>query len=677
MTRTQDFFGSDGPLARSLPGYEPRPGQRKMAAAVERTLAEGGHLMVEAGTGTGKTLAYLVPAILSGKRVIVSTGTKNLQDQILQRDLPMLRDTLGLTFSACAMKGRDNYLCKARFEQFQREPLLEDPAEKDWIGVLAGWADETETGDRAELTEMPDRLRLWRDINAKADTCSGGRCPEYEECWLTRLKRTAQQSDIVVVNHHLFFADLAIRTAFGAVLPDYDTVIFDEAHMLESVATLFFGAQVGSGQIEQLAKEAEKAASRAGGPARGGGGAAGLRSASEEFFETVRQDIGTATGRVRFRSEAEGGPDLEAEWAVMSEALDELTRQCSRIDAGADGGEPVADKAESLKETLDRILARDDSGFVYGVEPRGRGVLLTAAPIEVAELLREALFDKLKASVLTSATLAVRDSFDFFLERLGLDQAETMTVESSFDYPKQGVLYLPKRMPEPRDPGFFGRSVEEILKLLAITDGHAFLLFTSHAAMGRMHRELAGIDHWPLFVQGEAPKAWLVERFRATPRAVLLGTSSFWHGVDVPGEALSLVVVDKLPFAVPSDPLISARIDRIRESGGQPFRDYQVPMAVLDLKQGLGRLIRSRSDKGILAVLDPRLTGKSYGKTFLDSLPPFHMARDPNPVAHFFGEPPSAAATASAGTGTGTGTGIGSGSGSRSDEAGSDDWLED
>lgn len=634
--RAAEYFGPEGRLSRALPAFEPRPGQARMAAAVERTLADGGLLMVEAGTGTGKTLAYLAPAALSGRRVIVSTGTRNLQDQILSRDLPFLRDALGLDVRVCAMKGRDNYLCRYRLEQFRREPLLEDPAEADWIGRIADWSHATDTGDRAELPGMPDALRLWRDVNAKADTCTGSRCPEFERCWLTKLKRRAQKADVVVVNHHLFFADLAVRTAFGSVLPDYDTVVFDEAHLLEEVATLFFGIRVGSAQLEQLAREAEQLAAREGGPARGGGGAAELRAAAAEFAEPLGRALGRAPSRIRLAPRESGGPDLEGEWAVLSEALDEVARRATRAAGLAEGAEPLPDKAEALKAALESVLARDDPAFVYGVEPRGRGVLLSASPIDVSGVLREALFDRLHAGVLTSATLTVEGRFDFFRDRLGLADAETLTVDSSFDYPRQAMLYLPKRMPEPREPAFLDRAVDETVQLLTITDGRAFLLFTSYATLEAVRARLEVLDRWPLFVQGEAPKAALVETFRATPRAVLLGTSSFWHGVDVPGDALSLVVIDKLPFAVPGDPLIAARIDRIREEGGRPFLDYQVPMAVLELKQGLGRLIRSRADRGLLAVLDPRILTKRYGSAFLDSLPPYSMARDPNPVAHWF-----------------------------------------
>jgi len=608
-----------------------------MAREVERILTDGGTLMVEAATGTGKTLAYLVPALASGRRVVVSTGTRNLQDQIYGSDLPFLRDRAGLDVSACMMKGRDNYLCRYRMAQFEREPLLEDLDEAPWVRRIAEWSTITESGDRAEIADAPDSLRLWRDVNARADTCTGTRCPEYEQCWLTLVKRKAQDSQIIVVNHHLFFADLAVRSAYGAVLPDYDTVVFDEAHLLEEVATQYFGVQVSSGQIEELARQAEKTAARAGGPARGGAGAAALRSASQEFFLGPRQRLYDRPGRMRFAPADRGGLDLEVEWATLCEALDGVVREAGRYGAAEEGADSLPRRAEDVREAMAQVLHREDPSFVYGMELRGRAtVVLTAAPIDVADLLRARLFDELHAAVLTSATLAVEGEFEFFRTRLGLEDSETRIVDSSFDYPTQAVLYLPERMPEPSHANFIPRAVEEISALLETTSGRAFLLFTSYANMERVHGELERIGRWPLFLQGQGSKPALVESFRNTPGAVLLGTTSFWHGVDVPGEALSLVVVDKLPFDVPSDPLIAARIERTRDQGGNPFVEYQVPLAVLELKQGLGRLLRSRGDRGILAVLDPRLTSRRYGKTFLESLPPYSVTRTLDACAEFF-----------------------------------------
>jgi len=609
-----------------------------MAQRVQLRLEQGGTSLIEAGTGTGKTLAYLVPAIEAGQRVVISTGTRNLQDQIFDKDLPFLRDKLGIDFTACLMKGRDNYVCRYRLAEFEREPMLEDLGEREWVPRIVDWAGGTHTGDRAEIADLPDRLRLWRDVNARSDTCGG--------CWLTRLKKRAQESQLIVVNHHLFFADLALRSAFGSVIPDYELVVFDEAHQLEDVATLYFGAQVSSTQIEELARDVEKLAAITGGPATDGGGAAELRSASRELFVPIRETVARANGRIRFDSVERGGPELEAEWATLCEAFDEVAR---RLPAEVDGettSDSIAKRVDDLRDGLTHVLGRDDSSFVYGVEARGRsGVLLSAAPIDVSQPLRERLFEPLHAAVLTSATLAVGGQFDFFLSRLGLDEAETATVESSFDHGEQAVLYLPKQMPEPRDPAFSERAFEEVVRLLEVSDGRAFLLFTSFAQLEQMRERLERVDRWPLFVQGEGNKAALVERFRTTPRAVLLGSSSFWHGVDVPGSALSLVVIDKLPFGVPSDPLIAARIDRIREDGRNPFLEYQLPMAVLSLKQGLGRLLRSSTDRGVVSVLDPRISTKRYGRVFLQSLPPYRVVRDVAACAEFLGRGPGGEST--------------------------------
>jgi ATP-dependent DNA helicase DinG len=569
--------------------------------------------------------------------VIVSTGTRNLQDQIFKHDLPLLRDRAGLAVSASLMKGRDNYLCRYRLAEFLKEPMLEALDERTWLPRLAEWSTRTATGDRAEVADLPDRLRMWRDVNARADTCTGARCPEFEPCWLTRMKRAAQAANVVVVNHHLFFADLAVRTAYGAVLPDYDTVIFDEAHLLEEIATLYFGIQVSSAQIEDLIRDAESLAARAGGPARGAGGTAALRAAAEEFFRPLRDHVREHGDRVPFDPPERGGVELGEPTASLLLRLSEIGAQLQSATREGDTREALARRAEEIGTAIAQVVERSDPAFVYSMERRGRGtVLLTASPIDISGLLRERVFDELHACVLTSASLAVGGRFDFFQSRLGLTGAETCVVESPFEHREQAVLYLPRRMPEPRDPAFIPRAVEEIEGLLAITRGRAFVLFTSYANLERVRSALETGGRWNLLVQGEGSRIALVESFKSTPNAVLLGTTSFWHGVDVQGEALSLVVIDKLPFDVPSDPLVAARIESIRRDGGNPFRGYQLPTAVLELKQGLGRLLRSRADRGILAVLDPRLTSRPYGRTFLQSLPPYPIVRDAEACRRFF-----------------------------------------
>lgn len=637
MTPHEAFFAPGGRLEEAHPAYRFRAGQSEMAARVHETLESGGRLMIEAATGTGKTLAYLVPALAAGRRVIVSTGTKNLQDQIWNHEIPFLARQAGVSVSACVMKGRDNYLCRSRLAEFELEPLLSDLGEAPWVDVISEWGRATETGDRAEIDALPDQLKLWRDINARSDTCTGSRCPEFEACWLTQLKRRAEDAQLIVVNHHLFFADLALRSAFGAVLPDYDAVIFDEAHLLEEVATLYFGATAGSGGVEEIARSTEKLAARNGGPARDGGGAAALRLAAREFFAPIRARLGAGPGRVTFTPPERGGIDLEVEWAMLCEALDEVVRQAERVQKRSDAVEALPRRIDQLRESLEQILERDDPSFVYGMELRGRSsVALSAQPVDVADPLRNELFDRLHACVLTSATLAVDDAFEFFVRRLGVDDAATGVVESSFRWDEQAVLYLPEDVPEPRDPNFVERIAREIHQLAEVTGGRGFALFTSYANMERTAAILEAEGRWSLIVQGEGSKAALVERFKETPEALLLGTTSFWHGVDVPGDALSLVVIDKLPFDVPNDPLVAARIERIRDSGGNPFMEYQVPLAVLELKQGLGRLLRRETDRGILAVMDPRLVSRRYGKIFLRSLPPYPVVRSVEQARTFF-----------------------------------------
>jgi ATP-dependent DNA helicase DinG len=603
-----------------------------MAAAVEEVLREGGILMVEAATGTGKTLAYLVPALASGQRVVVSTGTRNLQDQIVLKDLPLLREQAGLQVSACLLKGRDNYLCRYRFARFESNPLVEVPGEDRYLPLLRAWARTTRTGDRAEVAELPDNFRLWRDINARAETCTGTRCPEVEFCWLTQARRSAQESKLVIVNHHLFFADLAVRTSFGPILADYDAVIFDEAHRLEEVASQFFGIHLSTADLEDLARDLERLD-----PPRGGA-AFLVREASKGLLEALRRAYGEEPGRFPFRRPEEEGPRLDPEARALAESLEEAAREAGRGSRG-DTAEALAERARQLSMALDFLLARESEEFVYQVDIRSRRhAAIQAVPVDVSELLSEALFSRVRAAVLTSATLAVDGSFDFFRKRLGIRAARTLVVSSPFELERQAVLYIPRSVPEPRDPGYLPRALDEIRELLDITGGRAFLLFTSYAVLEKVRQALARDGRWSLLVQGEGSRTGLLERFRegGGEGAVLLGTSSFWQGVDVPGEALSLVVIDKLPFDVPTDPVVRARVERIRRQGGNPFVEYQTPLAILELKQGLGRLIRSRTDRGILAVLDSRLWSRPYGAAFLRSLPPYRIVEDLGSCRAFF-----------------------------------------
>jgi ATP-dependent DNA helicase DinG len=602
----REVFGPGGLLARALPGYEPRPQQLEMAQAVMDAIASDRPVVVEAGTGTGKTLAYLVPAILSGRKVVVSTGTKNLQEQIYLRDIPLLQRILPVPFSAACMKGIGNYLCLRRFKEAQ----LADPR-------LLEWAARTETGDRAELDALPDDAPIWREIQSSPETRLGARCVHFEECFVTRMRRQAQQAHVVIVNHHLFFADLALRAAWpqAQVLPTYEAAIFDEAHGLEDVATEYFGVQVSSHRLAALARDlARRDPSAAGVAAR-------LGEAADRLFGGLLRQLGEGT-RGRTPEGLWSGPRL-ADYHTLDNVLDEAAAHL-----GQNPEEEVAAlarRAEHLREELQLLTAERDRGYVYWLETRGRGVFLHASPVDVGPVLRTELHQQMPTLVFTSATLSVSGSFDFFRERVGLDPetgASCLELPSPFDYARQAMLYLPRDLPEPTDPGFIDAAVWRMEDLLAVTRGRAFLLFTSYRNLRAAVEQLRGAAlPWRLLVQGERPRHALLEEFRRDVSSVLCATGSFWEGVDVMGEALQLVVIDKLPFAPPDDPIGAARSELLRERGRDAFRDYQLPRAALSLKQGFGRLIRHREDRGIVAVLDRRILSRGYGRTFLRSLP--------------------------------------------------------
>lgn len=670
-------FADAGPLARALPAFEPRPGQRAMARAVAEALAGGGVLLAEAGTGTGKTLAYLVPAILSRQRVLVSTGTRTLQEQIYTKDLPLLADALGMPVTAACMKGRNNYLCLHRFAQVRAsldgeaqvcrvrrhagpldrrasreapEPSLEaiDPA---LVRRLAIWSQETETGDRAELADLPEDLPFWQAVSATSETCLGAECPRHDDCFVTRMRQRAAVSDVVIVNHHLLCADAAVRQGeWGEVIPPCPHVVVDEAHQLEDVATQYFGLAVSGHRLEDLVRDTARLLGRtiADRPGDVRRAVTRLDDHARAFFSRLALAWqGRAPGEERVRVRAEWFAEHASAGLAVAGALAGLEAALAlAAGAGPEGASPdgardataLARRAGALRLQLEFLVAANDPAYVYFLEGRARSVALRAAPIDVSHIVRELLIEDKRASVLTSATLSVGGSFEYVRARLGIGEATQLRVPSEFDYARQAVLYLPRHMPEPRATTFADAVAREAAALVRRSRGRAFLLFTSHAMLHAVHERLRSVIDYPLLVQGAAPRPALLDAFRTTPHAVLLATSSFWQGVDVAGEQLSLVVIDKLPFASPADPITAARIEALTERGGDPFHEYQVPVAILTLLQGLGRLIRHRRDRGVLAVLDPRLLTRGYGRRFLAALPPAPITHSLDDVERFFGE---------------------------------------
>ena len=635
-----------------------------MAEAVAGTLQHGGVLLVEAGTGTGKTLAYLVPAILSGERVLISTGTKNLQEQIYFKDLSILREALGIPFTATYMKGRGNYLCLHRFDSFRESAnsgtarLFGESAAQIFLPIIEQWSARTETGDRAEIADLPEDLPFWGEIAATSENCMGTECPRYTDCFVTRMRSRAAESNLVVVNHHLLCADAAVRqSAYGEVIPECNYTVVDEAHQLEDVATQYFGVSVSNYRFEDLARDGDRLIA-----AGVAGQSAGdlvtalerVRNRTQDFFRGIanHMPVRAQGSENKIRITAASLEPFYEDAALLMGSLDQLEATAALIrPPSPDPEQPrestkldlaeLAHRAGELRDELRFVLRACEPDYVYFQETRGRGVFLRAAPIDVSNILREVLFDRTKATVLTSATLTIEGSFDYIRSRLGLNRSgatNVLRLASEFDYRRQAMLYLPRRMPDPRSVDFIAAAAREIICILEASRGRAFVLFTSYAAM-RAIQAIAEVElSYPILVQGSAPRSALLDQFRATPNAVLLATSSFWQGVDVMGEALSCVIIDKLPFASPGDPITAARIEAVAERGGQPFGDYQVPLAILTLLQGLGRLIRHRDDRGVLAVLDPRLQTMGYGRRFLASLPPAAVTRDIADVRGFFVE---------------------------------------
>jgi ATP-dependent DNA helicase DinG len=630
------IFGPGGLLDRCMiGGYEHRPGQLQMAEAVNDAFESHHHVVVEAGTGTGKTLAYLLPAICSGRRVVISTATKSLQEQLYQKDVPFLQKHFAPELKVAVMKGRNNFLCLAKMHTLADQPMLKGMEEVDAFRQIREWAKLTETGDRAELTFLPDDSELWSRIDARRDTCTGRKCPQFEQCFLTTMQTRAREADLIIVNHHLFFADLALKQDdFGSILPEYSAVVFDEAHEMEDIASDYFGQQISNFRFEELARDADNAMrlGHFGTPAllrrtqR-------IREKSRAFFEAFPAREGrfpfTRGEREAFLEQNREAYDalmnslkgMETEFAALTQKPEELLR--------------IARRSFEIRQELAFLFESNERNFVYWFERRNKGVYLAATPIDVSQILREKLFEAFDTVILTSATLTVGGRFEFIRQRLGLDHTTESALPPEFNYQEQALLYLPQRMPDVRDAGFAAKAADEIVRLLERSRGRAFCLFTSYSQMKDLFGRVEDRLDFPLLLQGTAPRSVLLERFKTTPNAVLFATASFWQGVDVPGEQLSCVIVDRLPFAVPSDPIVAARVRALQEEGRNPFAEFQVPEAVLALKQGFGRLIRTKTDRGVLALLDTRLQRMPYGRIFLESLPRYRRTSDLEEVGRF------------------------------------------
>ncbi|WP_296698592.1 ATP-dependent DNA helicase [Thiocapsa sp. UBA6158] len=638
MADLGDIFGPDGRLSERLPGFAHRAQQQAMAERIAALMEEGGTLICEAGTGTGKTFAYLVPAILSGRKVLISTGTRNLQDQLFHRDLPLVRAALGVAVRAALLKGRANYLCRHRLKLAIDDIAHLDPESRSGLKQVQEWSKSTTRGDIAELG-IPEDAQVWPSVTSTGDNCLGQDCPDWQGCHLVAARREAQAADLVVVNHHLFCADLALKDeGFGEILPGADCFVLDEAHQLPETATSFFGVRVSARQLLDLVRDSELEYRREAGdlpelPKR--------LSALRRAVQDLRLGLGEIDRRGPW-SELAGVPEVLKALETLVRRLASVTEGLQAVEGRGKGLDACLGRAEGLGDALQRLTSVEPPEAVRWFETQGRGFRLHETPLEVAEPFRAQMGRPQTAWVFTSATLAVGERFDHFARQLGIEEAQTERWDSPFDYANQALWFVPRGLPQPSEPAYNSHLIELACEVLGYSRGRAFLLFTSYRALRETAEGLEGRIPYPILVQGTAPRADLVERFRTLGNAVLLGTSSFWEGVDVRGEALSCVLIDRLPFASPGDPVLAARIDAVRRRGGNPFNDHQLPQAVIALKQGAGRLIRDGEDRGVLVVCDPRLLGRSYGHRFLESLPAMARTRSIDDVRAFFATAPQA-----------------------------------
>ena len=641
MTGIAEIFAPGGVLERAIPGYRMRPQQVEMAQAIERTIDKSTVLIAEAGTGTGKTVAYLVPALRSGGKVIISTGTKTLQDQLFNRDLPMVRDALGIPVIVALLKGRANYVCLHHLETAVSDGRFLNRDDARHIHIIKRFANVTETGDKAELSDVPENASVWATATSTRENCLGSQCKHYAGCFLMKARKAAHEAEVLVVNHHLFFADLVLRDdGAGDLLPACDTVIFDEAHQLPETASLFFGEVISTQHLIELARDARNA---------------GITHAKD--FEALPEaclKLDRAARDLRLTVTLDATRLAEKQIAANREFQDALTALQERLLELRELLESQAERAQELQNCLERADEfaarltrwRDTTydGFVRWLEVFQQSLTLNLTPLSIAEPFQRQLEGQKRAWIFTSATLAVRNDFTHYQRELGLTDEEMVATAgwaSPFDFANQALLYVPEGMPDPNTPGYTEAVVDAALPVIQASGGKAFLLFTSLRALDRAAElideawEKLGLPY-PLLKQGQGSRSELLERFRAEGNAVLLGSQSFWEGIDVKGEALSLVVIDKLPFAPPDDPVMAARIDAIKQKGGNPFFDYQLPRAVISLKQGAGRRIRDEEDRGVLMICDPRLLSKPYGKRIWQSLPPMRRTRLADDAIAFF-----------------------------------------